>query len=92
MKLILKASTLILALGLGAPQALAEAGPGYSPYGGHRPLYRGAGLGFGHHYAARPFLGMRRWHYARTYAIRSHRFAYAPRARYYAYRPRVRYA
>lgn len=92
MKVILKAITLVLAVGVGAPDALAQAGPGYSPYGGHRSAYRDAGPGYGHRYAARPFLGMRRWHYARTYAIRSHRLGYAPRARYFAYRPRVRYA
>ena len=93
MKVISKATTLIFGLALGAPQALAQAGPGYSSYGGHRPVYRGAGPGYGHRYAARPILGMRRWHYAPAYATRSHRFGYAPRARYFAYyRPRVRYA
>jgi hypothetical protein len=104
MKLILKASTLVLALGLGAPQAFAQAGPGYSVYGGHRGAYRGVAPGYGQHYGARPILGMRRWNYVRAHAFRPHRLAgyglsgprlayggYAP-GPYYAYRPRVRYA
>jgi hypothetical protein len=95
MKVIVKLGTLVLALGLGAPQVLADEWPGNSASGDHRPLYRGAGQGYGHGYRARPVLGMRRWNYLRAYSFRPHRFAYAgyaPRARYYAYRPRVRYA
>jgi hypothetical protein len=98
MKAIVKATTLIFALGLVGTQAHAQAGPGYSPYEGRRAGYQGAGPDYRHRYGRepRPVYGMDRWGRAagepHPYAVRSHRFAgygaAGPRFRYAGYAPR----
>jgi hypothetical protein len=82
MKVIVKATTLIFALGLVGTQAHAQAGPGYSPYEGRRAGYQGAGPDYGYRYAGEPrsVSGRNRWDRAagdpHPYAVRPPRSAY----------------